>query len=200
MINGTQLNDIDPPKGLVQHDASRQPDTAAYYCSVFSDDELGYLEQIAMVAKEEGGTNGNTTIRRCATALVNPHKMGWLSARLCRLVSQANAEHFRFRLTGLEEMLQFVRYDATNAGEYDWHYDIRPDFARKLSISVQLTDPQNYDGGVLEMMVAAGNVQALPTARGTVIVFPSYVMHRVSLVKRGTRCALVTWIAGPPFG
>ena len=54
------------------------------------------------------------------------------------------------------------------------------------SISVQLSDPSDYSGGVLEFPNATAT-----TARGAAIVFPSYTMHKVHPVTRGRRSSLV---------
>jgi PKHD-type hydroxylase len=61
-----------------------------------------------------------------------------------------------------------------------------------------LSDPSEYDGGDLEIFTGTESV-ALEKKKGIIHAFPSYVMHRVTPVTRGTRRTLVVWIAGPKF-
>ena len=69
---------------------------------------------------------------------------------------------------------------------------------RKLSLSVQLTDPERYGGCDLEFQ-AGNRIETAPRDRGAVIAFPSYVLHRVTPCGKGTRKALVAWTTGPQF-
>jgi PKHD-type hydroxylase len=84
----------------------------------------------------------------------------------------------------------------TDRGFYDWHTDFsgfRP--LRKISISIQLARPEDYEGGDLELLFA-NQPESLEKTRGTFIAFPSFVLHRVTPVTRGTRWSLVAWILG----
>lgn len=123
----------------------------------------------------------------------------WIAARLTRLVAEVNREVFNFALTGFDEDIQLTEYRAEVAGFYDWHADIGgrgiPQ-SRKLSLTVQLSDPADYDGGALELN-SRGEPEVAPCGRGTAIAFPSYVLHRVTPVTRGVRRSLVVWVHGP---
>ncbi|MGB0647256.1 MAG: 2OG-Fe(II) oxygenase, partial [Bradymonadia bacterium] len=68
---------------------------------------------------------------------------------------------------------------------------------RKLSVTVQLDDEGVYSGGELEFeeLQTSANLRA----RGTVLVFPSYLRHRVTPVTNGVRRALVAWFYGPEW-
>ncbi len=96
------------------------------------------------------------------------------------------------------QKVQLGRYGE--GGHYDWHHDCQnPDphgFQRKLSCSILLNDPSEYDGGGLEIKDVS---KAPPTAKGTVIVFPSFIEHRVAPVTRGERFSAVCWTIGPAF-
>jgi len=69
---------------------------------------------------------------------------------------------------------------------------------RKLSLSVQLSDPAQYEGCDLEFH-GGNRTETAPRDRGAVIAFPSYVLHRVTPCTKGTRKALVAWTTGPQF-
>ena len=83
------------------------------------------------------------------------------------------------------------------AARLSWHVDLVDDRLsnRKLSFSVQLSDPNDYDGGELELKIADVTVIA-PRARGALMVFPSFMMLRAALVTRGVRRSLVGWPSG----
>jgi PKHD-type hydroxylase len=71
---------------------------------------------------------------------------------------------------------------------------------RKLSLSLQLSDAAQYEGGALQLYGASnGRIETAPRTRGTVIAFPSYVLHRVTPVTKGTRKAVIAWCSGPKF-
>jgi PKHD-type hydroxylase len=124
----------------------------------------------------------------------------WLYKQLVEYVRDANEKMWRFDVTNLWDDIQFTEYDAAYAGHYDWHMDVggAESSTRKISISVQLSDPTDYDGGELEFMLHRSVVQA-ERSRGTVVLFPSFLQHRVRPVTRGVRRSLVLWVHGPPF-
>jgi PKHD-type hydroxylase len=69
---------------------------------------------------------------------------------------------------------------------------------RKLSLVVQLSSPDEYEGGGLEIMASSEPVQ-VTKEKGLICAFPSFILHRVTPVTKGTRRTLVIWIAGPDF-
>lgn len=148
---------------------------------------------------------------RCVrTRALYPESDGvtWLYQRIHKLVATANAEHFRFDLTGIEQGVQFLRYDAPETssdapGHYNWHQDFGGGASslRKLSLVVQLSDPTDYDGCELRLFTDCdfaphGDGQPLK-AQGDGILFPAWTPHMVTPIVRGTRYALAAWVCGP---
>jgi len=133
--------------------------------------------------------------------LVRGADTAWLFTRLEQAVQRLNAQYYKYDLyPQLRERLQYTIYDARQGGHYDWHVDhgaAMPD-ARKLSISLQLSEPTDYQGCDLELQFGDGMLAA-PRGKGTVIAFSSYVLHRVSPIISGTRKSLVAWVSGPDF-
>ena len=80
---------------------------------------------------------------------------------------------------------------------------------RKLSVTVQLTDPKEYDGGGFEQIRLAKTPEGeldkeistldAVSSRGSILVFPGFVWHRVLPVTKGTRRSLVGWVVGKPY-
>ena len=105
-------------------------------------------------------------------------------------------------------LLQTV-YNENDKGKYDWHIDtnfFNNNFTqRKLSIVLQLSDPTDYEGGQLELDVhtygvkLANDFKKYVNQKGTVIVFPSFIRHRVTPVTKGIRKSLITWVTGANF-
>ena len=137
-------------------------------------------------------------VTRTAWILPTPESM-WIYDRLQKVIQAINDRVYRFELSGFSEPLQYSIYHGSENGHYDWHVDqgnIKT--RRKLSISVQLTDPSHYEGCDLEFY-ARNKTETAPRDRGSVIAFPSYVLHRVTPCTKGTRKAIVAWTTGPQF-
>jgi PKHD-type hydroxylase len=66
---------------------------------------------------------------------------------------------------------------------------------RKISLVVQMSDPEDYEGGSLELNTGGPIVEPTKT-KGSVIIFPSYLLHRVTPVTSGLRKSLVLWAGG----
>jgi PKHD-type hydroxylase len=125
----------------------------------------------------------------------------WVMERIIDIVRTANRDVFGFDVTEFAESPQVARYGAERQGHFDWHSDIgegRLAERRKLTIVVQLSDPDAYDGGELDLMPGAG-VQTAERAQGAATLFPSFVLHRVRPVTRGARRSLTVWCHGAPF-
>lgn len=126
---------------------------------------------------------------------------GWVMDRIIDIVRVANRAVFDFDITEFAESPQVARYGAEREGHFDWHADIgegRLAERRKLTIVVQLSEPDVYAGGALELMPGAGIVTA-DRACGSATLFPSFVLHRVTPVTAGARHSLTVWCHGAPF-
>lgn len=140
----------------------------------------------------------------------------WISKAILPFVDEANkAAGWNFDLEGSENF-QFTKYGKTQ--HYDWHQDSFPTpygmdagfhqygKTRKLSVTVSLADGNDYEGGDFQIDFrnrsdSTSNFATLKEARqkGSIIVFPSFVWHRVTPVTSGTRYSLVAWTLGYPF-
>jgi PKHD-type hydroxylase len=97
--------------------------------------------------------------------------------------------------------IQIGKYDSSTKGFYDWHTDdgLKPKengLVRKLSVSILLSDTNDFEGGMFEFE----NFDTQPILKqGSIIVFPSQISHRVTPVTLGTRYSAVTWVQGPAY-
>lgn len=126
----------------------------------------------------------------------------WVFARLANLINKVKINWYPFSLSHMPEPLQITHYLASEGGHYSMHKDMGDDdmSTRKLSIVMLLNDEKEFEGGALEMIATPGDDKKVYEAQqGTVIVFPSWELHRVLKLTKGDRWSLVTWIHGPPF-
>lgn len=163
------------------------------------------------VAKTGIGFNGENNqvdeIRKSEIRWINTYDDSnrFITDTVWNFVIDANRNHFGFHLDYMRDV-QFTTYhgDREDGGKYDWHQDtfwLNPtQHHRKLSVTIQLSEPEEYSGGDFEIDPEFGILdQKEIKRRGTVIVFPSFLRHRVTPVTSGVRRSLVAWIEGPSF-
>ncbi|MCR9254793.1 MAG: 2OG-Fe(II) oxygenase [Alphaproteobacteria bacterium] len=161
----------------------------------------GHLKESRIFEKNDGsgGEVPADDYRNSHVTFIKPSpESKWLFDKLGGIVAQANQVHYQMELFGFSEPLQIAAYGPGQ--KYDWHLDIGNGKVsiRKLSIVIQLSDPADYEGGSLTTMASKDPFE-FPKTRGTVIIFPSYVLHRVPEVTKGLRYSLAAWIGGPPY-
>jgi len=141
----------------------------------------------------------------------------WIYELMIPFIDLANKNaEWNFDWDFLEEC-QFTKYKKGQ--HYDWHIDSWPHpynkpndpkehgKIRKLSVTLNLSDPKDYTGGELEFDFNDGGPmrdskrsvcnEILP--KGSLVVFPSHIWHRVKPVTSGERNSLVIWNLGWPF-
>ena len=122
--------------------------------------------------------------------------------KLSKLIERSNQNLWGFELGSTIEQIQYTEYHAEDKGHYDWHLDIGNDHysLRKISLTVQLSDPNDYEGGILELNHSGDDSSiSAPKTKGSVFIFPSYLRHRVTPVTKGVRKSLVLWVGGNQF-
>jgi len=124
----------------------------------------------------------------------------WLYEKLFGMIEEANDTLWNFDLFGTNEFIQYTEYLTADQGHYDWHQDIGTGgpSLRKVSLVVQLTDPNEYQGGDLQIW-PGGSIWTVPKGKGNVAIFPSYMMHRVTPMEGGVRKSLVLWAGGEHY-
>ena len=176
---------------------------------LFNDAELdaiaGLGDTLALEKAElSAAGQGYENLRRTLVAWVERKpETDMLYRRIEEAVLALNARFFRFDLSGLASF-QYALYGGPEGGHFDWHKDYGRDPSdptrepRKLTLSLQLSDPSDYQG--CELQVRAGNqIDTAPRARGTLVAFPANVLHQVTPIRSGTRKTLVVWAVGPEF-
>tara|TARA_R100000781_G_C4079336_1_gene127156 strand:+ start:162 stop:764 length:603 start_codon:yes stop_codon:yes gene_type:complete len=160
----------------------------------------------------EGKVSSNTNIRKSEVCFLEEP---WIYDLVRPYIYTANKNagwNFDWDWT---EAIQFTKYKPDQF--YTWHADdlpapfgeqSHPNYrgkVRKLSATINLTDPNKYTGGDFEIDLRNNeqgrNIITLDKikAQGTVVVFPSFVTHQVRPVTSGERTSLVIWSLGPPW-
>ena len=145
----------------------------------------------------------------------------WVGGFLWHYIQRANRENFLYDLRCIDgESVQYTRYDVGQY--YGWHNDaglqtqykpvtvggrlegMGQDFVnenvelvRKLSFAMQLSDPDEYEGGNVQLMDEAGKSYIAPRQRGSIMLFDSRTQHRVLKLTKCVRKSLVGWVLGP---
>jgi PKHD-type hydroxylase len=169
---------------------------------VFSGEECGKIVALfGELPREEGGVNAtgpDPKKRRSTIAWLRFSNPGceWIYKRLWEKLKEANDTFYKYDLTQMQS-IQLTEY-ATGE-HYTWHSDMSfgRNSLRKLSASLQLSDPASYEGG--DLVLRTHILEKAPRAQGTLVFFPSFIFHCVEPVTRGTRYALVCWVQGPPL-
>jgi len=126
--------------------------------------------------------------------------------RLNETIENLNDKFYNFVLNGYESF-QYTEYDAHEKGEYNFHMDTffgKEETllqTRKLSLVMCLNRPGiDFEGGQFYINVGSEKeAHEVEMKKGRIIVFPSFLIHRVAPVTKGKRKSLVIWVVGPKF-
>jgi PKHD-type hydroxylase len=192
-----------------------------YWDDLFTEEELEKVfEYCETLKKEESYTVGkdgvsdlNNPARKSTVAWGNPNPENqWIFDRLLFVADQLNRRFYEFDLNGFESF-QYTIYEGKEGeepGKYDYHMDtvlgldkpIEMAETRKLSLSLILSDPDDYEGGDFYIQTGSPDPEKLikmEQKKGRVLAFPSFMIHGVAPVTKGTRRSIVVWVDGPKF-
>jgi PKHD-type hydroxylase len=184
------------------------PDNYYWYQNIFTPEEISKLEEDLANLKVETARVGNdgqesdVSVRSSRVNWIpNEDKWSWLYSKIITASSEANKAIWNFDLHSANELIQYTEYHSTEAGHYTWHMDCGSDYMshRKISITVQLSESDEYEGGDLELWTGGNSPLRAPRGKGVAVLFPSYMLHRVSPVTKGIRKSLVLWVGGSHF-
>ena len=150
----------------------------------------------------------------------------WITGWLWHYVEMANRNNFLYDISFIEsESMQYASYGVGEY--YHWHTDssipvqykpqfqtsarestkddnylrertaIENELVRKISFSLQLSDPDDYEGGNIQFIDESDKSYIAPRQKGSLIIFDSRTKHRVCKVRSGVRKSIVGWVVGP---
>jgi PKHD-type hydroxylase len=152
------------------------------------------------------GANGTVKIERRKAVGTSVAKtddsFNWVLQRTLDFARKKNLEYWQYNVpdynSELIEDMHFVMYNGSLGGFYDWHSDTAvagPRSLRKISAVLILSNPLNYTGGEFLLKPEDKEI-ALPRDQGSLILFPSFVLHKVDPVTSGYRHSIVMQIGG----
>jgi PKHD-type hydroxylase len=181
------------------------------YPEAFPETEMEKVIHAFNTAEPEVGQTSdhdvNLRVRRSSVVWLPQALYPSVAVHVSLLIKDANKKHYGYLVDSMQSM-QVSKYDSSEQG-YDWHVDtlwMNNEFAfqRKLSMIIQLSDADSYRGGDVRFDNIHGPLfreDMLPHIRqkGTAIIFPSWLRHKVEPVTQGERMSLVVWAEGPSF-
>jgi len=170
------------------------------YFSDFEIEEIiNFCGKIERISGSVSGSEEPTDYRSSEISWIPINKFTYsLYQKITKLILDVNESFYKFDLVSFER-LQFTRYSSHYYGLYDRHTDcgsIHNGIERKLSMVIQLSNPQEYAGGDL-ILYTSKIPSIIERKRGRIVFFPSHILHEVTPVTSGNRLSLVGWISGP---
>ena len=162
-----------------------------------------FLAQIPEAAYRDNAqsytdSNGIEQINYRSCEIFYPDKTSVFYHAVRNVINDVNNDFYQYDLSDKYD-IQILKY--RKGGQYEWHIDYgvcwHPGLDRKLSISIQLSNESQYEGGELEIKDWKGDNVTSPKRLGSAIVFDSKVTHRAKPVTEGERIVLVGWASGP---
>ena len=180
-----------------------------YWNNLFTDDELIKIQDVVSSNELQDSTFSNCEIDyEVRKSKVNFHKQdennSWIFDRFNFVVDRTNNDVYQFNLWGYD-FFQYSEYHSDDDGHYNWHQDLSfgnvTYESRKLSLVLLLNDPNtDFSGGEFQIHFGNNNMKSTITFdRGSVVLFPSFLNHRVAPVKSGIRKSITLWVTGPKF-
>ena len=162
-------------------------------CDIFVK-EMEQLEPMDAQMNPEGNMMTGHTIVRAAD------HWSWFGAILYQNGLEANCKEGWEFIVDSQEQVQLATYEE--GMHYNWHVDTfllsgKP-HDRKVTVVCLMNDPSEFEGGELQLNIN-GQILEAQLKKGSVIVFPSYILHRVTPVTKGVRKSAVMWLNGPAF-
>ena len=192
------------------------------FSNLFCDEVIKYGNSQNEILARTGGTQDKKLNKKEKKQLLKKRNSNvswldqeWIYREIRPFLIEANKQagwnyHFDYL-----ESIQFTKYKLNQ--HYGWHVDEYPKpfdddceninwrgKTRKISAVIILSNPNDYKGGELMFKYFQGEKTKIESVKdflpkGSIIVFPSYVLHKVKPVTDGLRYSLVVWTLGHPF-
>lgn len=192
--------------------------TLPYLCihDYFTDQELKHIEEISkvkalnkatIVSQQNGLVVSDAPIRVSNNSFhLYNEQNAWFFEKMNAAIESVNNSVYGFELYGYKDY-QYTEYEGSENGKYGIHMDLIMTEAkpadlldtRKLSITLLLSEPEeDFTGGDFNIYEGASPTK-VEARKGTIIFFPSFMLHEVTSVTSGLRKSIVVWVEGPKF-
>lgn len=171
----------------------------------FSEEQLeaikSILENTPWFEPESEDVKMDEKIRKCNLKYINLDTENniWLYDFLCNIAFEANNTLWGFELHSIMDSIEIAEY-GEDGGHFDWHVDLGPSPInhRKIGVMIQLTDPEDYEGGKIEFRVSS---ESSELEKGLLCgaSFPSFLSYKINPVTKGKLKILTFWVGGSSF-
>ena len=189
-----------------------------HWVNAFTEEELKLIEtlmdetpldtaMISSIANDKAEGLVDSRARTSKVSFHNPNeKNNWIFERFNMVIDNLNTKFYNFDINGYDGF-QYAEYHGDELGKYEWHTDMYigempyDEEHRKLSLVMLLNEPDvDFEGGDFELIQSSlTSPEKINLSRGKIIVFPSFLFHRVTPVLKGVRKSIVIWTLGPKF-
>jgi len=189
-------------KPILNTDIEMDQTNYQWFDNVLNEEKLEWINNLSEIYPIEPGVivgnDDDKKIRNSSIRWIHYDNLSaWVYDDLSNIAIEANNK-WKFDLNSIVDSIQYSEY-SEDGGHYDWHLDIGPTINhRKVSVISQLSGSDEYEGGELQIWTG-GEYKTVPKDKGSCIVFPSFIMHRVTPVTKGTRKSLVLWVGGGSY-
>jgi len=185
------------------------PDTLGLYISseqIFTDEEcnniikIGYSKIFNYQQTTDKIVNKDAFNYKTSIILPETDDIDFVYKRLRSLVMSINISIWNYNIYDFGEPMKFTEYNELDKSSTCVHSDLAQGLTtyRKLTVIAQLSDENSYEGGDVYVQEGSELIQTTKK-KGSVIVFPSFLMHCVKPVTKGIRNSIVLFVYGPPF-
>jgi PKHD-type hydroxylase len=174
-----------------------------YHTNVLSNEECETIRSnvIRDIDDSWNDSPAHGVIKSAKTTVVQWNKAKSYLSKVEDLAHLTNENYFGFSVNKYHDF-STVNYNEYSSGcEYGWHSDaLKSESCSdiKLTVIVNITT-EPYSGGEFQLFLNQERTISSLNAPGSVIVFPSWIQHRVTPVTSGIRKSLSFWIIGPKF-
>jgi len=183
-----------------------------WWDNAFTEEELERINQYVSTLELEPALVSNGSVEEIFNAnrcfINKDENTSWIFETFNRLIEHINEQFFGFDLNGYP-YIQYGVYDSETNGNYGFHMDTIMDnnrkdnlyLTRKLSLTLLLNEPGvDFEGGEFEINRSReSDASPIELSKGRMVIFPSFMIHRVKPVTKGVRKSLVIWVMGPKF-
>ncbi len=196
------------------YERSRVTHEFCYCDDAYSQQELETIQLYCnSLSKKQGEINGDTeaydSFRISDISFFDRNnETNWFFVKTNSIITHLNNLYYGFNLNGYSSF-QYTEYTDKDKGRYNYHMDMDFGFSpnpqrisystRKLSFILFMSNKDEYEGGELKLMMSESDERVIEQKRGRIVVFPSFMLHKITPVTKGIRKSIVTWVEGPKF-
>lgn len=175
-----------------------------YYKQAFNSDEIKDIILICekldseIIKHDDSNIPSDEKRRNTISYLPLNDETSWIYDKIYKLSVDANQDMgWNFDIDSINEYMEYSTY-TNNSGHYLWYSDIASSNNNKLSVTLHLSLQEEYSGGHTEFN-SGYEISQPKFSVGDVVIFPSYLLQRVTPILSGVKRTINLSITGKSF-